>query len=102
MIRVNRLLTALRRTATLLLGLSGLLAGAAQALPHQTLPPERAALETRVKLVREALNAQGDANNTLDAERPERVAQWLNWPNWNNWANWNNWNNWRNWGNWLN
>ena len=58
----------------------------------------RAALESRVAVVRAALHPAGAAVDPA-ADPVDVVAQWRNWPNW---GNWNNWNNWANWGNWFN
>ncbi len=59
---------------------------------------ERVALESRVRAVRQEIQAHAPA---IQPNGDEPVAaQWGNWGNWSNWAN--AWHNWGNWGNWAN
>lgn len=62
---------------------AALAAGAAA--PAEAVVRERAALESRVQAVRDALKAAGPL-----VPAAEWIAQWNNWPNWNNWSNWAN------------
>ena len=60
------------------------LAGAPGAAPA-AVASDRAALESRVQAVRDALLRPGP-----HVPAAEWIAQWNNWPNWNNWSNWAN------------
>jgi len=65
------------------------LAGPAAAL---TVPPERAALQTRIDAVRTAL-AAAPAPAAGDAAAGWSLApanNWTNWPKWSKWSNWAN------------
>lgn len=76
--------------------LGSLLGNSATASIHPDTDTDRVSLESRVELVRLALDQLA---NLPPQEGQNRVFQWGNWPNW---GNWNNWPNWGNWGNWAN
>jgi hypothetical protein len=88
------LLRATGRRVLALLGLVGLGAAQAAALPaHPEVTKARALLELRVAAARAAL-ARAEQDKGEEARRFLAQA-WPNWANWNNWPNWRNWGNWR-------
>ena len=80
-----------RTRRTLGVALPVLAAGVAATSAQAHAPAERAALESRVEAVRQALRAQAALP---DAPAPSwtvaQAANWTNWPKWSKWSNWAN------------
>src|SRR6266545_6530570 len=84
----SRRLVRLLRAALSFLSAASLIGLATDA--NASIERERAALERRVTVARQALHERTHD----DALSPDRVAQRAKRNSWNNWPNWNNWGNW--------
>lgn len=93
-------------TAALLAG--GILISTPSTVKAEDSQAEVPSIQSRVKMVREALqkklaaSEQTDDKLSYSEKELTQWGNWGNWGNWNNWRNWGNWNNWKNWGNWGN